>query len=69
MPTDEKREKVIAEINCPTFARLDPPLSEVCRFISVDELSNKLDEVSSYVRYLRRELLEELSESCVVQES
>ena len=66
---DEKREKVIAEINRPTFARLDPPLSEVCRFISFAELSNKLGEVSRYVRYLRPDFLEELSESCVVQES
>jgi hypothetical protein len=53
---DEKREKVIAEINRPTFARLDPPLSEVCRFISFGELSNKLDEVSGYVRYLWQRL-------------
>jgi hypothetical protein len=66
---DEKREKVIAEINRPTFARLDPPLSEVCRFISFAELSNKLGEVNRYVRYLRPDFLEELSESCVVQES
>jgi hypothetical protein len=66
---DEKREKVVAEINRPTFARLDPPLSEVCRFISFTDLSNKLGEVSGYVRYLRPEFLDELSESCVVQET
>ena len=64
---DEKREKVIAEINRPTFARLDPPLSEVCRFISFIELSKKLEEVRGYVRFLRPEFLEELSESCVVE--
>src|SRR4030095_13118951 len=66
---DEKREKVVAEINRPTFARLDPPLSEVCRFISFTDLSNRLAEVSGYVRYLRPEFLDELSESCVVQEA
>jgi hypothetical protein len=66
---DEKREKVIAEINRPTFARLDPPLSEVCRFISFTDLCNKLAGVSGYVRYLRPEFLDELSESCVVQEA
>ena len=65
---DEKREKVIAEINRPTFARLDPPLSEICRFISFADLSSKLREVSGYVRFLRPEFLEELSESCAVQE-
>jgi hypothetical protein len=66
---EEKRDKVIAEINRPTFARLDPPLSEVCRFISFAELSQKLSEVRGYVRYLRPEFLDELSESCIVQEA
>jgi hypothetical protein len=66
---EEKRDKVIAEINRPTFARLDPPLSEVCRFISFAELSQKLSEVRDYVRYLRPEFLDELSESCIVQEA
>jgi hypothetical protein len=66
---EDKRDKVIAEINRPTFARLDPPLSEVCRFISFAELSEKLSEVRDYVRYLRPEFLDELSENCVVQEA
>jgi hypothetical protein len=66
---EEKRDKVVAEINRPTFARLDPPLSEVCRFISFADLSHKLGEVRSYMRYLRPEFLDELSESCVVEEA
>jgi hypothetical protein len=55
--------------NRPTFARLDPPLSEVCRFISFAELSQKLSEVRDYLRYLRPEFLDELSDSCIVQEA
>ena len=31
---DERREKVMIEVNRPTFCRLNPPLSEICRFIS-----------------------------------
>ena len=32
---DERREKVLIEVNRPRFSRLSPPLSEVCRFISL----------------------------------
>jgi len=32
-------------------------------------LSQKLSEVRDYVRYLRPEFLDELSESCIVQEA
>ena len=28
---DERRDRVITEVNRPTFSRLDPPLNEVCR--------------------------------------
>jgi hypothetical protein len=66
---EEKRDKVIAEINRPNFARLDPPLSEICRFISFGELSTKISDVKDYVRFLRPEFLDELSESCVVESS
>lgn len=63
---DERRQKVFDEVNRPTFRRLDPPLSEVCRFISFADLRAKLKEVSSFVRHLKPEFLEELSESCEI---
>jgi hypothetical protein len=31
---DKRRKKVITEINRPTFSRLEPSLSEICRFLS-----------------------------------
>jgi hypothetical protein len=31
---DEKCDKVMTEVNRPTFSRLSPPLSEICRFIT-----------------------------------
>lgn len=30
---DERRQKVFAEVNRPTFSRLSPPLVELCRFV------------------------------------
>jgi hypothetical protein len=61
---DERREKVFTEINRPTFSRLNPPLSDICRFIAFSDLKTKIEEVGSYLRFLKPEFLEELSEEC-----
>jgi hypothetical protein len=61
---DERRDKVFIEVNRPTFSRLSPPLAEVCRYISFTTLQKRLNDVSQYVRYLKPEFLEELSEEC-----
>lgn len=66
---DERRQKVIDEVNRPTFRRLSPPLSEVCRFISFSDLRDRLKEAGPLVRYLKPEFLEELSESCEIEEA
>lgn len=63
---DDRRDKVFEEINRPTFSRLVPPLVEVCRFISFTKLSKRLSEISQYVRYLKPEFLNELSEACEI---
>jgi hypothetical protein len=65
---DERRQKVIDEVNRPTFRRLSPPLFEVCRFISFSDLRNRLKDAGPLMRYLKPEFLEELSESCEVEE-
>jgi hypothetical protein len=66
---DDRRDKVFTEINRPTFSHLDPPLSESCRFIAFSELKQKISEVGSYIRFLKPEFLEELSEECTVDNS
>jgi hypothetical protein len=48
---------------------MDPPLSEICRFVSFTDLSDKLRDVSGYVHYLRPEFFEELSESCIAEQT
>jgi len=65
---DERRQKVIDEVNRPTFRRLSPALFEVCRFISFSDLRARLKEAGALVRYLRPEFLEELSESCEIED-
>ncbi len=65
----ERRNKVIAEVNRPTFHRLSPPLVQVCRYISFESLRAKILEAGSLVRYLKAEFLEELSETCALDEA
>ena len=65
---DDRRQKVFDEVYRPTFRRLSPPLFEVCRFISFSGLRAKLKETNSFVRYLKPEFLDELSESCELED-
>ena len=65
---DDRRSKVMTEVNRPTFSRLTPPLSEICRFISFGGLKGQIKQVSSILRFLKPEFLEELSESCELEE-
>jgi hypothetical protein len=61
---DERRNKVIAEVNRPTFSRLKPPLVELCRFIPFSALKNHLEKAGPYVAYLKPDYLQVLSEPC-----
>lgn len=65
---DERREKVISEVNRPTFSKLPQPLSEICRFIAFSTLKEQIKAVSSFLRFIKPEFLEEISESCEIEE-
>jgi len=66
---DDRREKVISEVNRPTFSRLQPPLSDMCRFISFGTLREQIKAVGHIVRFLKPEYLDEISESCEIEEA
>jgi len=51
---DERREKVITEVNRPTFSRLNPPMSQMCRYIAFSELRQRVAEISSVMRISSR---------------
>jgi hypothetical protein len=61
---DERRKKVIEEVNRPTFSSLSPPLSKVCRYISFDSLIENVQKVKGIVMYLKPEFINGLSEDC-----
>lgn len=66
---DDRRKKVMTEVNRPTFSRLSPPLSEVCSYISFSALRENIQKVSSIIRYVKPEFLEDFSESCVLEDA
>jgi len=43
---DERKEKVEQEILRPTFGLREPPLADVCGFLSIQELTDKIDAVA-----------------------
>jgi hypothetical protein len=66
---DERRGKVIAEVNRPTFSRRTPPMNRICSYISFTTLRQNMDRVAGMTRYLRPEFLQELAEPCVPDEA
>lgn len=66
---DDRREKVIDEINRPTFARLKPPLPKICKFIPYSELKKEIREIGYRMSYMKPEFIEELAESCEPDEA
>ncbi len=65
---DDRRNKVITEVNRPTFSRLKTPLLEICRYISFSTLKDEVKKISTIIRYIKPEYLEEISESCETEE-
>ena len=64
---DDRRDKVIAEINRPKFSKLSPPMYEMCRFISISTLKDELAQVGRFVQHLRPDFIDELAESCELE--
>jgi len=65
----ERRAKVLIEVNRPTFARLSPPMSEMCRFISFEELRTQLEAAEKLVQFLKPQFLDAFSESCAIEDA
>jgi hypothetical protein len=65
---DERRDKVISEINRPTFARLKPPLPKICKFIPYSQLRKEMEEIGNRIRFMKPEFIEEIAESCEPEE-
>jgi hypothetical protein len=61
---EERRGKVIEQVNRATFSRMTPPLAEICRYISFEGLREALHENRNVIRFLKPDWLQAISESC-----
>lgn len=66
---DDRRDKVVTEINRPTFSRLSPPMNAICKFIPFARLRHQVSQIGPLVRYLKPDFLDELAESCHIEVS
>ena len=60
---DPRRKKVDEEVNRPTFRRLDPPMSEVTRYIPFSKLRTQIEKAGTLIKHLKPDFIEEMAES------
>ena len=65
---DDRREKVIKEINRPTFSRLSQPMFEICNFISFSTLIENIEKTKEFVNRLNPDFIQDFSESCILDD-
>ena len=61
---DERRQKVIAEVNRATFANMKPPLVDICRFIPFSELREHATKVGPYIQFMNPDSIQAIAEPC-----
>ena len=65
---DERRDEVIRQVNRPTFERMNPPLVDVCRYISFEGLREALSAAQDFISFLKPTWLQTISESCALED-
>jgi hypothetical protein len=66
---DDRTDKVFNEINRPTFARLKPPLPQICKFIPYSLLKKEIEQMGKRVIYMKPEFIEGIAVSCLADEA
>lgn len=66
---DDRHDKVIAEVNRPTFARLNPPLPKICKFIPYSELKKEINQIGYRVGFMKPGFIDAIAESCEAYEA
>lgn len=64
----ERRQKVLSEANRPVFAKLNPPMSEMCSFLAFEALKSKLVQAADFVKFLKPEFIADVAEPCTIDE-
>jgi predicted RNA-binding protein len=66
---DDRSDKVIGEVNRPTFARLNPPLPKICKFIPYSQLKKEVEQIGYRARYISPQFIDGIAESCEPDEA
>lgn len=65
---EERRAKVLQEINRPTFSRFSPPLNEMCKFLSFEALGKAVSDAADFLHHLRPDFIYDKAESCLISD-
>jgi len=65
---EDRRDQVVRQVNSPTFERMNPPLVDVCRYISFEGLREALAAAQNFVTLLKPAWLQTVSESCALED-
>ena len=65
---EDRRDQVVRQVNRPTFERMNPPLVDVCRYISFEGLREALAAAQDFVSFLKPAWLQTISESCALED-
>jgi predicted RNA-binding protein len=65
---DDRREKVISEINRPTFFKLKPSLTKICKFIPYSALKNEIEQIGHRIKYTKPQFIDDIAETCETEE-
>lgn len=66
---EARRERVLVEVNRATFTVMSPPLYEVCRYISFENLREQIASASAFIKYMKADWLQTISDSCALEEA
>jgi len=61
---ENRRDKVIAEVNRPTFSRLRQPLPEICKFIAYSDLKDEIEQMGHRIRHMKPQFIDDIAEPC-----
>lgn len=65
---DDRREKVVSEINRPTFFKLKPSLPKICKFIPYSILKKEIEQIGHRIRYMKPQFIDDIAEICETEE-
>jgi len=61
---ENRRDKVMAEVNRPTFAKLRQPLPQICKFIAYSDLKNEIEQMGHRIHHMKPQFIDDIAELC-----